>query len=756
MEEVSCIPGYKNINVQALYKPQEDYTYVNDIKAKKFIYNPYFMKEPEGPFIQEYYEHYEGDKPLKRSLFSPLICSSQKLNRQCNPFVAYPYGVPQDPLYEKCPKCKGNKKHRKKKNKKTKYYYENDYFSSKLRPHNSLHDFKYNKDSYYNDNEDIHCFNCSQEDNCQSNNFNYNNTPRSNNFENIYSNEYETEEKTNNSVEIFDVDDCSKLNDSFTYYPHYKNDKHSEYYYSYNEKANLNYQEKNKKCTQNYHSKNNFHSNDYDYKQNISNEKRQNDFKTNNTNSQEYKSTLDVEKENDIEITLNEYKDMIYANEMNKFVDNEDKSNEKKKELTEGNDELNSEKIKIEIKDKNIKCNVKNDKNSKQYKKQVKICEDENVLTKYNVMESFKKQEISKENTKARNPLQKNTQYTQEHEKKKNGHNGRFCKLIISKYEMEKKLKEAKNKNENKNSLELSTSNDEDTFGSSSSKKMFVKYRKLSLDKNSITPKKKNEKELGRKNSKFPIPRARSLKLRRNTINLSTKNSNLPLRKKSNLNKLNSMIETKFKKQNTLTLKKRKSLLRLNSIKPPNRVILNKKKLENTEKNINILDNKKKRDFQLRSRKLLSRSKTKVYVNNESRVFKKCEVKMLSKNVFKPHVPEKNSKINELDNDKKKKIKDIPKNKRKTNLYLNTNTTKINSNSIRNKLKSKKKELFENILSLTKNMKENPLKKEYNDKIEDADLLSLSSNNSNDDHEDNVSTNLTILNQQLKKKKVVT
>ncbi|CRG93466.1 conserved Plasmodium protein, unknown function [Plasmodium gallinaceum] len=753
MEEVSCIPGYKNINIEALYRPQEDYAFVNDIKAKKFVYNPYFKRELEGPFIEEYYEHYEGNKALKHFLFSPHIVSPQKSNRQCNPFVAYPYGVPQDPLYEKCPKCKGNKKYRKKKNNKTKYYYENDYFSSKLKPCSSSRDFDSHEDNYYSDNEDIHYFNYSHEENCQRNNFN--NSPYLNNFENIYSNGCKTEEKSNNSVENFDVDDCNKIS-SLTDYPR-QNDENSEYFYSYNEKANMNSQEEIKKYIEIYHSRNNFHSNDCDYEQNDSNDKSLGVYKTNDTNAEEYQSTIDAEKENEIEAILNEYSDMIQTNEMNKFADNKDETNENNKELTKDNDELNSEKITIEIKNKNIKYNVKNDKNSKQYKKQVKICENENVLTKYNVTENFKKHEVSKENIKAKSPLQNSSQYSQEYEKKKNEHNGRFCKLINSKYEIQKKLMETKNKKEKKNSLELSTSNDEETFGSSSPKKIYVKYRKLSLDKNNSSPKKRNEKEINYKNLKSTIPRARSLKVK-SVINLSTKNSNLPLRKKNYLNKLNSLTETKFKKQNTFALKKRKSISRLNSIKSPNRVILNKKKIENTEKSISSLDNKKKRDFQSRSKKFLSRSKTKVYVNNESKLFKKSEVKMLSKTPFNPHVSEKKSKINESDDDKKKRIKDISKTKRRTNLNFNANTPKINSTSIRNKLKSKKKELFENILSLTKNMKENPLKKEYNDKIEDGDFLSIISNNSNDDvesspNENNKNINLTTLNSTVKKKK---
>lgn len=53
MNETSYIPGYRDINVQAFYRPQEDYAFANNIRAKQFIYNPYFKKELKGPYIKK-------------------------------------------------------------------------------------------------------------------------------------------------------------------------------------------------------------------------------------------------------------------------------------------------------------------------------------------------------------------------------------------------------------------------------------------------------------------------------------------------------------------------------------------------------------------------------------------------------------------------------------------------------------------------------------------------------------------------------
>lgn len=134
----SHIPGCPTMITETMYKTQEDYVFLNNIHAKEFIYNPHFKREPEGPFIEEYYQHYEADKPLPNSLYSPIRIAKENVNRQCNPFVAYPFGVPHK--YEKiiCPKCKGNATFgKKKKSKKDKKNQENDLFTSSLKEENS-------------------------------------------------------------------------------------------------------------------------------------------------------------------------------------------------------------------------------------------------------------------------------------------------------------------------------------------------------------------------------------------------------------------------------------------------------------------------------------------------------------------------------------------------------------------------------------------------------------------------------------------
>lgn len=137
MNQESHIAGYPTMITETMYKPQEDYVFVNKIKAKEFVYNPNFKREPQGPFISDYYQHYEADKPQPNSLYSPIRISKENVNRQCNPFVAYPFGVPQKFEQIKCPKCHGNATFgKKKKSKKGKNKQENDLFTSSLKEEN--------------------------------------------------------------------------------------------------------------------------------------------------------------------------------------------------------------------------------------------------------------------------------------------------------------------------------------------------------------------------------------------------------------------------------------------------------------------------------------------------------------------------------------------------------------------------------------------------------------------------------------------
>lgn len=137
MNQESHIPGYPTMITETMYKPQEDYAFVNKVKAKEFVYNPNFKREPEGPFISDYYQHYEADKPQPNSLYSPIRITKENVNRQCNPFVAYPFGVPQKFEQIKCPKCHGNATFgKKKKSKKGKNNQENDLFTSSLKEEN--------------------------------------------------------------------------------------------------------------------------------------------------------------------------------------------------------------------------------------------------------------------------------------------------------------------------------------------------------------------------------------------------------------------------------------------------------------------------------------------------------------------------------------------------------------------------------------------------------------------------------------------
>ncbi|SBS81041.1 conserved Plasmodium protein, unknown function [Plasmodium ovale] len=754
MEVVSCIPGYGDINVETLYKPQEDYAFVNDIKAKQFIYNPYFKKEPMGPFIKELYENYVSDKILKRPMFSPLILLQKKMNTQCNPFVSYPYGVPQDIVCEKCPKCKGNKKNKKEKCKKNrKNHLKNYTFTSKLSlPNSNITSdiLQINKENFYDNNEEFSIISYSQGDS-HTNHFSHHEMTFSNDFESISPSAYEARRESK-ELQIGSKNGYSRRYNSHENYlneddgVYYDKDEH---HYVYNGTTNLRSQiELEKMRRKQLQNKLYLKGNEHYDEQNYSDNKRDTNFHTKCEDSEEYASLQGEKEHNQIEQIVSTCTDEGSNNingkknqsERSAIIVDENKKtreNHKRELLDIRNEETASQQKSAHSIEKNFTHRVKEGKGVKQSIKQVKICEDENILNKYSVMESFKKHNISKEYLKDKRYLSKNSHDKQESERNKRmEHHGRVCKMGNSKYEMKKKnIGSSTNKVQQMSSDEMLSSNEEEKKVSFFPQKRNVKCRKISFEKDNNYKKKSEKRELNSKNSKLIISRTKSLKVRRGTINFPTKHNNFPLRKKSILHKQKSMVETKFKKQNTMSLKKKKTLARLNSTKQkPYTILLNKKKVINTQKSLHTLENKKNKNMQLGTRKLLARSKTKVYVDNETKIFKKAEVKMLSKSPFNPNVCTESSKISEVDNKKKEKENNTPKNKRLINAHLNTITEKVDTNSIKNKLKTKKKELFENIISLTKNMKNQPLKKKYNAKINPRDLLSLTSNNSSDTH----------------------
>ncbi|SOV13628.1 conserved Plasmodium protein, unknown function [Plasmodium gaboni] len=805
MNETSYIPGYRDINVHAFYRPQEDYAFANNIKAKQFIYNPYFKKELKGPYIKKMYEPFEMNKPHTKSLFSPHILSHTKLNRQCNPLVSYPYGIPRDIEYEKCSKCKGKKKrhtikNNKKKNKNLKRdtpSYESNFFVSRLKSeYNNSNEQPYINIEKKNDNgDDISKIIYDIE--------NIKDKSKRESYEDTYSIPmgkeniiYDYSNSSRNSYNI--IKELSKPRyenlDNFPmqYIDTHDNDDSSMYYYSYNEKENFNSQEKLKK--KNLDLKD-LHIND---EVNISNKyKRENDKKYEHKDVGESSSSLNSEEKHEIDNIISKYnnnKNNNIQKDNNKklnFIDNTIIKTDKKgkkdllimliNDLTHGKIKYkkakNDEKYKMnhenKIKRENIikKENVlKNDdilKNTQQNLKQVKICENENIFSKYNVMEIYKNQNsISTDNIKEKNTSKENSHHRKGHGKKKEmevEHYHRYCKSgngKNEKNEKEKNHEDAKIKRVYyKNSLELPKSNEQDMYESNLLKKKSFnpkKNKKVSIEKEPIIFKKSKDDQS--KIAKQIIARAKTMKMKRiGTINFPTKNSNnISLKKRNTLKKLNTMVESKFKKQNTTVLKKRKTMPRLHLTKPPNPVIfINKKKLLKAQKSVHIQDNNKKNknknninsnsnnnnNNNINRKKILSRSKTKVYINNKSKIFKKADVKMVSKNPF--NILTSNNSLSSNSEDEKDKNIIKKENARNNNKNLNIPSKKdnphINNHSVRNKLKSKKDELFQNILSLTKNMKEQPLKKTYHEHINHKDLLSLTSKNSDDTYDNSVS-----------------
>ncbi|ETW49840.1 hypothetical protein PFHG_03916 [Plasmodium falciparum HB3] len=798
MNETSYIPGYRDINVQAFYRPQEDYAFANNIRAKQFIYNPYFKKELKGPYIKKMYEPFEMNKPHIKTIFSPHILSHTKLNRQCNPLVSYPYGIPRDIEYEKCPKCKGKKKeHTIKYNKKEKkninkidtFSYEDNFFVSRLKPeyNNSTEEPHINIEKN-NDNDNVINMDIYDIENIKD-------KSKRESYEDTYSIPMGNEnihDYSHSSTNSYDV--IKELNkpryenlDNFPmqYINTHDNDDSSMYYYSYNEKENFNSQEKIKK--KNLDLKD-LHIND---EINIPN-KYKNDQKYKHNEVEESSSSLNSDEKYEIDNIISKYNNNNDIQKDNKkkmnLIDNNIINTDKKgkkdllimliNDLTHGkikhkkekNDEkyqMNHEnKIKREnmIKNENVVKNEEILKNTQQNLKQVKICENENIFSKYNVMEIYKNQNsISTDNIKEKNTSKQNAHHMKEHEKKKEmevEHYHRYCKSgngkngKNEKNEKEKKHEDTKIKRVYyKNSFELPKSNEQDMYQSNLSKKKSFnpkKNKKVSIEKEPIVFKKSKDDQS--KIAKQIIARAKSMKMKRiGTINFPTKNSNnISLKKRNTLKKLNTMVESKFKKQNTIVLKKRKTMPRLHLTKPPNPIIfINKKKFLKAQKTVHIHDNNKKNknnntnnnnNNNNNNKKILSRSKTKVYINNKSKIFKKAEVKMVSKNPFNILASNNSSKTNIQDEKDKNTIKKdyVVNNNKNLNIPSKKDKPQINNHSVRNKLKSKKDELYQNILSLTKNMKEQPLKKTYHEHINHKDLLSLTSKNSDEIYDNSV------------------
>ncbi|SCM00651.1 conserved Plasmodium protein, unknown function [Plasmodium chabaudi chabaudi] len=795
MEESSCIPAYKNINPHELYRQQEDYAFVNDIIAKPFFYDPHFKQEPMGPYIKEYYQSYKSNTTMKNSVYSPLIMPQQKLNRQCNPFVSYPYGVPVDVEYEICSKCKCKKSNRSKKdennkdeNKKTeKKSFENN---SILSVSNSCdenitntHTY-FDKDSCFDTFDEISITKFSMESDemipLENNN---QGISLSNNLETIYSGDYKESEGHKKILDIYDESTAKKSDSLFEVWD---NDHKLKYYPGSNENAytlpkeeieinsrneilksnnlNFNSNENNRYSpNEKYVSKDNFDLERYSfpYTQEKRNAKKQND-------TQKNRNEKSIDKHNDSE-KRHQINDEKIKNKKSKECEIIKKNRDTIDD--DMNENISSEQMKTSnAKETSKMNNLKQRGNPKYSAKQVKICEDENILNKYSVMNSLKKSPIPKENLKEKRQTQKNSHDIQENEINQNvEYYGRVCRSNNHKHEPPKKgvitIKKGKVGHHN-NEASLENENNNKNFHTSS-KKMPMKHRKSFIEKDGSTIKKKSDKkELNHGRSKLAITRTKSLKVRRGgTISFPPKNSNLFQRKKSILSKQKSMVETPFKKQNTTSLKRKKTLSKLNPAKQPYKIFLNKKKVIYTQKSLHGLDNKKNKNIQPNSKKTLSRSKTKVYVDNDTKIFKKVDVKMVSKNIFNPNVSTESYNHSGTDNKKRDSIASqntlndqldnslnmddtiSSKNRGENGIVKkkidNSNASKMtnisvrnkpDTSSIRNKVKNKKKELFDNIISLTKNMKDQPLKKKYNDQIDPRNLLSLESNNSSDTH----------------------
>ncbi|CXI23835.1 conserved Plasmodium protein, unknown function [Plasmodium berghei] len=794
MEETSCIPAYKNINTDELYRQQEDYAFVNDIIAKPFFYDPYFKQEHIGPYIKEYYQSYKSNTTMKNSVYSPVIMSQQKLNKQCNPFVSYPYGVPVGVEYQICSKCKCKKSNRNKKNENKKD--QNAQTSKKSFENNSIllvsnsydenisntHTYV-NKESCFDTFDEISITKFSMEsDDMIPLEINNHEKLLSNNLETIYLGECKESKDQKKFLDAHDERTVKKNDNLFEICDH---DYKLKYYPSNNENG---YTLPKEEIEIDYRKEiikyNNVHFNSNEHNKYSPNEKY---FNTDTSNLERYSfpytpENRNAKQQNDTQKSINE-KYIGKHNDSEKIhqINDEKVKNKKSKECEiikknrdniddDTNENFSSEQIKTpNTKETSTKNNLKQGGNSKYSTKQVKICEDENILNKYSVMNSLKKKTVSKESLKEK-PIQKISHDIQENEINENvEYYGRACKFNNSKNELPKKgvitIKKGKVGHNNNEDISLMNEN-YNKYSHSSSKKM-AKHRKSFIEKDNTTIKKKGDKkELNYGRSKLAISRTKSLKVKRGgTISFPPKNYNLFQKKKSILNKQKSMIETQFKKQNTMSLKRKKTLSKLNPTKQPYKIFLNKKKVICTQKSLHGLDNKKNKNLEPNSKKMLSRSKTKVYVDNDTKVFKKVDVKMVSKNIFNPNLSiesynnnetdnkkgdtavSQNTLNDELDNNLNKVDSISSKNKGENEIVKkkldNSNANKmgnismrnrLDTNSIRNKVKNKKKELFDNIISLTKNMKYQPLKKKYNNKIDPSDLLSIESNNSSDAH----------------------
>lgn len=119
MAPASFIPGYKNLITETLYQKQVDYPFVSNIKTNVYAKdNVDIVRENDSAFVSAYHHQYKADVPYKGAIFTPSILPTRSSAiRQCNPLVAYPYGIPQGYEKEKCTKCKGDKKcHKKRRN----------------------------------------------------------------------------------------------------------------------------------------------------------------------------------------------------------------------------------------------------------------------------------------------------------------------------------------------------------------------------------------------------------------------------------------------------------------------------------------------------------------------------------------------------------------------------------------------------------------------------------------------------------------
>ncbi|VWU51627.1 conserved protein, unknown function [Hepatocystis sp. ex Piliocolobus tephrosceles] len=618
MEHPSYIPGYKNINVATLYRPLDNYEYVNATRVKQFSYNPNFRQEPlMGPYIKEYYENsvnYQINKDMKPLIFHPLMLPYKDMHRQCNPLVAYPYGIPRDAkVHDKCSKCKGKKKIQKNVNKKKHIKNENETNDYNLTEHDDDNNSnKEGADNKTHDNSNISEENTidtigqlSFTSSLHSNNNSIENHSL-NNFQKTTENECNKNKFFSNLRDLYNMAICRKkyqsisLNSFATYiaddnvqYAHLKTGEEYKVFYDNIENFNR-YKATN--LNHAYLTKNEC----YNEKQYNYNKQKERKNKTYNKSSEGFYYTNRVEESN-----------------KNKFMRHrENENNTNLKSQTEPclmtKQEINSKELGTEL-------------------------DTEELLHMFNSAKSLKElQKLIKENKVflSRNKQGKCTRqiktYGNANASKKKNNKEKEKKRIVLKKKKTVLIKD----------VESSLSKEGGSF-TLPQKNTKIKFKKSFIEKSNTPLKKKNEKkELTFKNIKNRLNSSKSLKLKKSTMNFTFKSNNGLQRRKSILKKTKSMVDVKLKKQKTLALNKKNvfsekiPLKELSSISS----MTKKKKLNTNNKSLIYADNKKNKNANKEFKRMLTRSKTKVYVDNKTKNFKKSEVKMITKRLLNPNV----------------------------------------------------------------------------------------------------------------------